>query len=295
MQQAPDSAELVKEFGAFETADAAFLGILRRFMEKGALGVFIKNLENRYVWVNESFAQSTGFQAQDLIGKRVEDVVDRLDVMSMLRQQDETVYITGKPLYNLIMPKLNAPDGYHRVDKIPLSDENGSVVGVLGLVVESSDPPDSSDVKHLKENFSFISNKLKETETALRVLIESRMQDITKMRSEVGTRIRSSIQPYLENLRKTQLKPEQLEFVELMEKNLKNFYDPTYAKLSSPTYRLSPTEIKVAQLIRDGKTNKEIAKLLHLSKSTILTHRHHIRSKLEIKNKKVNLRSLLNS
>jgi len=53
--------------------------------------------------------------------------------------------------------------------------------------------------------------------------------------------------------------------------------------------------LKVAQLIRDGKANKEIAQLLHLSKSTILTHRHHIRVKLGIKNKKVNLRSVLNS
>jgi len=193
------------------------------------------------------------------------------------------------------VPKLNGTDGYHRVDKIPLTDADGVITGILGLVVESSDPPDSGDVKHLKEKYAFASNKLKETETALRVLIEGRMQDITKMRSEVGTRIRSSILPYLENLRKSQLKQDQLEFVELMEKNLKNFYDPTYAKLSSPSYRLSPTEIKVAQLIRDGKTNKEIAKLLHLSKSTILTHRHHIRAKLEIKNKKVNLRSLLNS
>jgi DNA-binding CsgD family transcriptional regulator/PAS domain-containing protein len=285
----------VKAMGGLDSLDSEIARHLRNVVETGAVGLFLKDRENRYLWVNEAFAAAAGLDARDLVGKRVEDVVDRPDLLSMLQQQDETVYLTGKPLYNLIMPKLDEVDGYHRVDKIPLTDPDGSITGILGLVVESSVPPDAGDLKTLKERYAFTSNKLKETETALRVLIEGRMQDITKMRSEVGTRIRSSILPYLDNLRKSQLKQEQLEFVELMEKNLKNFYDPTYAKLSSPSYRLSPTEIKVAQLIRDGKTNKEIAKLLHLSKSTILTHRHHIRAKLEIKNKKVNLRSLLNS
>jgi DNA-binding CsgD family transcriptional regulator len=52
-------------------------------------------------------------------------------------------------------------------------------------------------------------------------------------------------------------------------------------------------EIKVANLVKEGKTNKEIAELLCLSKNTILFHRHNIRSKLGLKNKKINLRSHL--
>jgi len=88
---------------------------------------------------------------------------------------------------------------------------------------------------------------------------------------------------------------EVVKMLQLIEENLKSFYDANYAKLSGPEYKLSPTELKVAQMVRDGKTNKEIAKLMHLSKSTILTHRHHVRAKLGIRNKKVNLRSLLNT
>ena len=101
--------------------------------------------------------------------------------------------------------------------------------------------------------------------------------------------------PYLENLKQTKLNHNQCEYVDLIEENLKSFYDASYAKLAAPEYKLSPTELKVAQLVRDGKTNKEIATLMNLSKSTILTHRHHVRAKLGIRNKKVNLRSLLNS
>jgi DNA-binding CsgD family transcriptional regulator len=49
----------------------------------------------------------------------------------------------------------------------------------------------------------------------------------------------------------------------------------------------------VANLVREGKTNKEIAELLLLSKNTILFHRHNIRTKLGLRNNKKNLRSHL--
>ncbi|RLC03862.1 MAG: helix-turn-helix transcriptional regulator, partial [Deltaproteobacteria bacterium] len=46
-------------------------------------------------------------------------------------------------------------------------------------------------------------------------------------------------------------------------------------------------------LVKEGKTNKEIAELLFLSKNTILFHRYNIRTKLGLKNTKINLRTHL--
>lgn len=143
------------------------------------------------------------------------------------------------------------------------------------------------------EKIAELTRKLEQTETALQVLLDRREKDLARLREEFNEKLRNMIAPYVEHLRQTRLSPEQAEYLELLIKNLQSISDPAYAKLSSPAFRLSPTEVKVAQLIRDGKTNKEIAKLMHLSRSTILTHRHHIRVKLGIKNEKVNLRSFL--
>jgi DNA-binding CsgD family transcriptional regulator/PAS domain-containing protein len=277
-----------------DQARADYVSELHEILERRSpIGIFLKNTGNRYLWVNHAFARVVGFEPRDLIGMRVEDLVSDPEFLAILRKEDDEIYSTGKPIFNRVSPRFNDQPGYYRLDKFPFINKNGELAGIIGLAVEIDEP--QPPIEALKKELSSTSRKLNETETALRVLIERREQDVSLTREALNTKVKDLLLPYLEHLKQTQLKPEQAEFVELIETNLKNFYDPAYARLSSPTYKLSPTELKVAQLVRDGKTNKEIARLLHLSKSTILTHRHHIRAKLGIKNKKVNLRSLLNS
>ncbi|MEJ2235949.1 MAG: helix-turn-helix transcriptional regulator, partial [Syntrophobacterales bacterium] len=88
---------------------------------------------------------------------------------------------------------------------------------------------------------------------------------------------------------------DQMTLVGILESNVKEIVSPFVTKLSSRFVSLTPTEIQVASLIKDSKTSKEIAALLNASENTVRTHRFHIRSKLGIKNKKVNLRSYLQS
>jgi len=54
-------------------------------------------------------------------------------------------------------------------------------------------------------------------------------------------------------------------------------------------------EVQVANLIKAGKGNKEIASILGVSLNTIMTHRYRLRSKLGLKQQKVNLSSYLSS
>jgi DNA-binding CsgD family transcriptional regulator len=149
------------------------------------------------------------------------------------------------------------------------------------------------EISALEQKLSFTSRKLSDAETALRVLIEHREGELFRLKEELSDKIKTMVLPYLTRLREANHSPDLSECIDIIENNLQHLYDDNYARLSAPERRLSPTELKVAQLVRDGKANKEIARLLKLSKSTILTHRHHIRTKLGIRNQKVNLCLLL--
>jgi DNA-binding CsgD family transcriptional regulator len=105
--------------------------------------------------------------------------------------------------------------------------------------------------------------------------------------------VKELISPYLERLKRSRLETHQKTLVNILGSNLDNIISPFISKLSSKYFNFTPMEIRVANLVKEGKTNKEIAELLCLSKNTILFHRYNIRSKLGLKNKKINMRSHL--
>ncbi|MFK7825461.1 MAG: helix-turn-helix transcriptional regulator [Oligoflexales bacterium] len=56
---------------------------------------------------------------------------------------------------------------------------------------------------------------------------------------------------------------------------------------------LSPKEIQICNMIKNGLTVKEIAQMFHLSPRTVDKHRENIRKKLGLKSKKINLATYL--
>jgi DNA-binding CsgD family transcriptional regulator len=109
------------------------------------------------------------------------------------------------------------------------------------------------------------------------------------------TNIKKIMIPNLERLQKSRLSPRNRHILDLIQTNIEEITSPFVKSLSSAYIDLSPNEIQVADLIRQGKHTKEIAAIMNLSENTIMTHRFHIRTKLGLKNKKTNLQTFLTS
>jgi len=137
------------------------------------------------------------------------------------------------------------------------------------------------------------SHHLEEVNTALRVLLKQRELDKKELGEIVLQNVQELVTPYLQKVISGRLSTQQKTLTRIIETNLNNIISPFIDKLTSGLVHLTPVEIRVASLVKEGKTNKEIAEILLVSKNTVLFHRHNIRGKLGIKNRKVNLRSHL--
>jgi len=136
---------------------------------------------------------------------------------------------------------------------------------------------------------------LEEANTALKVLLKQREADKIELEEKVLLNVRELVAPYLEKLKMKRLDQKQRAYIGIIESNLNDIVSPFVRSLSSKLIKLSPTELQVTNLIKQGNTTKEIAEIMNLATSTIDFHRNNIRKKFGIKNKKTNLRTYLAS
>lgn len=134
---------------------------------------------------------------------------------------------------------------------------------------------------------------LKEANTALKFLLKRRDEDQAEVEEKILANVNELIMPLIDTMRGTKLDERQSTWLEILETNLKDIISPFSRGMSSKYWRLTPIEFQVASFIKNGKTTKEIAELLHVATSTINTHRDNIRKKLGIKNRKINLKTYL--
>ncbi len=139
------------------------------------------------------------------------------------------------------------------------------------------------------------STSLEEANIALKVLLKQRETDKLELEEKVLLNVRELVLPYLDRLKEKAPAGKQTAYIHIVESNLNDIISPFMHQLSRKLINLSPTELQVTNLIKQGKTTKEIAAIMNLASSTIDFHRHNIRRKLGIRNKKTNLTTYLSS
>jgi DNA-binding NarL/FixJ family response regulator len=171
-----------------------------------------------------------------------------------------------------------------------------------------------SNLQNLKETIRFQTKRLLDLNAALKkrdnealmqseyieninntldIIMDRREKDRRAREDTLLVNLKNTFLPYIEKLKKSRLRSDQLQLVNMLETKCQEFASPLVKLLSSQYIGLSPAELQVADLIRHGKQTKEIAQTLCLSHNTILTHRSNIRRKLGLKNSKTNLTTYL--
>lgn len=123
--------------------------------------VFLKDKENRFIWVNKAFAGAMEMSKKELEGKSMSEIYTR-ELSKKYMDEDKEVISSGKPKFGII-DTIKSSDGnpmWLQTDKIPYCDNKGNVVGVVGFCV------DITEIKIIRE-------RLMENQEKFRILFES--------------------------------------------------------------------------------------------------------------------------
>jgi DNA-binding CsgD family transcriptional regulator len=134
---------------------------------------------------------------------------------------------------------------------------------------------------------------LEETNIALKVLLKQREEDKYELEKKVLTNVKDLVLPYVEKLKNARLKPKEKTLVEIIETHLNDVISPLLQSFANANILLTPQEMQVASLVKDGKTSKEIAHILNVAETTVNFHRKNLRKKFGLTHQQSNLRSYL--
>jgi len=167
---------------------------------------------------------------------------------------------------------------------------------ILGVAVDITDQKrmESALLKRERE-LEAKSLELEEMNTALKILLKRREQDREELGANVSSNVKELVFPYIEKLKNSGLNERQRTYLSILESHIEEIGAPFLRMLSNKFADLSPTERQIAGLIKEGKRNREISEILGVSLNTVLTHRYHLRTKLGLKNRHINLVSYLKS
>jgi PAS domain-containing protein/DNA-binding CsgD family transcriptional regulator len=161
----------------------------------------------------------------------------------------------------------------------------------LGHIIEHRQAEEA--LKKRKKELAEKTYSLEETNIALKVLLKRREEDNIVIEEKILGNVKELVLPYLQQLKNTNLSDKQRAYLEIADFNLNDIISPFLHELSSRYSHLTPTEIQVASLIKEGKTTKKIADLTNSTTGAIDFHRKNLRKKLGLRNTKTNLRSHL--
>jgi hypothetical protein len=175
-----------------------------------------------------------------------------------------------------------------------LFDDAEEVIGAIEIIRDMDERKHLESSLHRKEKeLEKMGRRLEETNTALKVLWGRREEDRKELQESIVYNVKKIILPCIERLNNSRLDDHQKAHLGIIKSSVQKIVSPFLKNFSQKFNNLTPMEIQIAGLIRDGKTSKEIADILCLSEKTILTHRYNLRTKLGLRGAKLNLRSYL--
>jgi len=267
----------------------------RTILESISEGYMEVDLAGKYTFVNNAACAMFNMSREELLGTSYRDYMAPETAQTMF-QIFNTIYRTGEraELFDYEILGKNGTKQTRELAASLMRDSSGKPSGFRIVVRDiTSRKMTEEALRKREQELKVNAQYLAEANTALKVLLKHREEDRIELERDVLSNVRELVLPFLEKIKTTHLTELQETYLNIIEANLNNIVSPFFRNMTLNDFNLTPKEIQIANLIKEGKTTKEIAAVLNLATSTIDFHRNNIRNKMGFTNTRANLRSYL--
>jgi len=275
---------------------------LRLALDASSNGVWDRNLRTGEVYFGENWPRTLGYTkpAEIRAGESFDDQLHPEDRERVIALRE--AHIRGEtPRYEAEYRVRNRAGEWQWIlsrGQAVARDEQGQALRIIGTYtditrlkkVEAELKQSQSDLEQRVQQRTV---QLSESNIALTVLLKKREEDREILAEQVLANAAKLVEPFLDRLQESRLNDQQKVLVDILRANIAELTSPFASHFSGKLVRLTPAEMQVANLVKQGKRTKEIAAIMHLSPGTISIHRKNIRKKLELTHQKTNLQTAL--
>lgn len=151
----------------------------------------------------------------------------------------------------------------------------------------------NNDLQQKEKELKSKNRSLQDLNVALKSMLDQRVLEKQSIEYCMVDSLSEYISPYLDKIEDHIADEKGRIYIEIIKKNIEDLIAPVKGELHTAYKKMTPSEIRTSDLIRQGKSTKEIAEIMLVSPHTVSNFRYSIRKKLGIINQQTNLKSYL--
>ena len=244
--------------------------------------MLLVDLDGTVLAANPIAAKRHRMKLQEFVGKRVYDLLTKKLAKSRKAKINRVIKTKKRVRFTDKRGKSIFDNSVY-----PIFDNDHNVIQ---LAVYAKDV--TAEVE-FREGLESKTELLGDANMALKIMLQKSTENREEVEAEVMATLKKMVVPLVQKIKKAEINPTVREHINRLEDNLKHFSSPFSRNLTFEYLSLSPKEIKVANLIREGKATREIAEELNVKIGTVEFYRNSIREKIGIRGKKIRLRTHL--
>jgi PAS domain S-box-containing protein len=248
-----------------------------------------------FSFVNEAHCRYFGLKREEIIGRNFLIFTVKEDHKAILKR---IASLSPEHPVNIHEERVVIPGGEHRWQEWSnrgIFDEWGRLVEVQSVGRDITQRKKAERALKASEKELRVQKAILEQKNiTLREILDQIEIEKKEIKDDVIASIDTLLFPIIQKLKSEGPKTHS-KYINLLERSLEGLASSFGRKISQTSLKLTPREIDICNMIKNGLSSKEIAGLLYLSLKTINRHRQNIRRKCNIRNQKINLATFLQS